>query len=86
MSDIDDFLEALERDSLSSVGMTRVEHENPGEGTVSCFVTDGHVTLFAVATADHNCDGVMLTIHAFRDGERAAPTVMSLGDEVIISL
>jgi hypothetical protein len=92
MSEASDFTESADEQTIQWTGLIRRPVDNPGHGQNIQFVATSEdfehegLTLFSVASAGGDLGHVALSIHAFVDGVRVAPDVMTVGDELFITI
>jgi hypothetical protein len=92
MSEASDFTEAADVHTAKWTGLIRHHVENPAHAQHVQFVATDEdfehsgLTLFAVASAGTDLGHVAISIHAFVDGARVEPDVMTIGDELVITI
>ena len=92
MSDLTEFLEAADDTTMEWNGIVRVPDANPDHAQTAVFVCvdrdfeNRGPALFAMASAGTGLEDVSISIHAFLDGQRVAPTLLQLGDELIVTV
>ena len=92
MSDLTEFLEAADDTTMEWNGIVRVPDADPDHAQTALFVCldrdfeNRGPALFAMASAGTDLGHIAISIHAFVDGQRVEPDVLTLGDELIITI
>lgn len=92
MTDCTSFIEAADQHTGQWSGLIRVPADEPGHVQQIQFVANSEqfetqgAVIFAVASGANDLSHVAMSIHAFVDGQRVAPVVSQLGDELIITV
>jgi hypothetical protein len=94
----EDFLASVDRTLLQAISLQRSDLDvdgplDPDEATTIAMLVGTNDTygqdgagLIAVGAVDLGRDSLTVTLHGFRDGVRVPPSVMVLGDEIIVTL
>jgi len=91
-SELTEFLDTADETAAQWLGLVRSQHDEPVDAQVGLIVSTDEdfeslgMTLVAMASAGNDLGHVAVSIHAFVDGVRVSPAVMTLGDETIITI
>ena len=90
MSDLDEFLEAVDETCINSIGLSRIVADNPQDAQIAMVLTTevdfNGATMIATGSVGNDQSYLTLAVRAFQDGLSADLDVMTVGDEVIITM
>lgn len=92
MTEMTEFVDLADETTATWTALIRTEHTAPQEAKIGMIAASHEdfeergATLVAMASAAHDLDHVTISVHAFLNGTRVEPTVVMLGDEIIITV
>lgn len=90
MTDLDEFLDVVDETCINSIGLSRVVDDNPEDAQIAMLLTteeslDG-ATVVVTGSVGNRQDHVTVAIRAFQNGAAADVEVLTLGNEVIVTM
>ena len=90
MSDLDEFLEAVDETCINSIGLSRVVADNPNDAQIAMVLTTevdfNGATMIVTGSVGNDQSYLTVAVRGFQDGDGTNLDVMSVGDEIIITM